>query len=227
MDQEIRHRPQASSSSSSSEPKKQKPPVSLVSDEGTKFDYEQDFAIFDVAKALVGLVLLNFILSYFVTGTPLWGSETKLTNLSYLKHLATHPTDYASQVFTEEQLALYDGTHEQVDKKIYVAVNGSVYDVSSNPKSYGPLGGYHFFAGKDAARAFVTGCFKTDLTHDLRGLEEDYEDVEETVRGWQKYFENSHKYWKIGTVEHESLEGKPLWPKCNKSVAQPNQHIRS
>lgn len=25
-------------------------------------------------------------------------------------------------------------------------------------------------AGKDAARAFVTGCFETHLTHDLRGL---------------------------------------------------------
>lgn len=39
---------------------------------------------------------------------------------------------------------------------------------------YGPGGGYSFFAGRDAARAFVSGCFDTDLTHDLRGLEEMY-----------------------------------------------------
>lgn len=25
-------------------------------------------------------------------------------------------------------------------------------------------------AGRDAARAFTTGCFETHLTHDLRGL---------------------------------------------------------
>lgn len=39
---------------------------------------------------------------------------------------------------------------------------------------YGPGGSYHFFAGRDAARAFVTGCFQEDLTPDLRGVEEMY-----------------------------------------------------
>jgi hypothetical protein len=49
--------------------------------------------------------------------------------------------------------------------------SGDVYDVSANRRTYGPGGGYGFFAGKDAARAFVTGCFKDDLTHDIRGLD--------------------------------------------------------
>lgn len=49
--------------------------------------------------------------------------------------------------------------------------SGDVYDVSANRRVYGPGGGYGFFAGKDAARAFVTGCFKDDLTHDVRGLD--------------------------------------------------------
>ena len=31
---------------------------------------------------------------------------------------------------------------------------------------------YSFFAGRDATRAFVTGCFDTDLNGDLRGVEE-------------------------------------------------------
>lgn len=57
---------------------------------------------------------------------------------------------------------------------IYVAVNGSVFDVSSNPVTYGPGGGYGFFAGRDAARAYVSGCFAEDLTWDLRGVEEQF-----------------------------------------------------
>jgi hypothetical protein len=28
-------------------------------------------------------------------------------------------------------------------------------------------------AGRDASRSFVTGCFQTHLTHDLRGLTDD------------------------------------------------------
>ena len=49
--------------------------------------------------------------------------------------------------------------------------SGDLYDVSSNRRMYGPGGAYGFFSGKDAARAFVTGCFKDDLTHDIRGLD--------------------------------------------------------
>ena len=44
---------------------------------------------------------------------------------------------------------------------------------------------YSFFAGRDATRAFVTGCFDTDLNGDLRGVEEMFmsEDLsEEGVR---------------------------------------------
>lgn len=43
--------------------------------------------------------------------------------------------------------------------------------MSANRRMYGPGGGYGFFSGKDAARAFVTGCFQEDLTHDIRGLD--------------------------------------------------------
>jgi hypothetical protein len=55
-----------------------------------------------------------------------------------------------------------------------VGLNGSIYDVTASRKTYGPGGSYSFFAGRDAARGFITGCFETDLTPDLRGVEDMY-----------------------------------------------------
>ena len=79
---------------------------------------------------------------------------------------------------TDDELRAYDGTDP--DKPIYLALNGSIYDVSAGRSFYGPGGGYHFFAGRDAARAFVTGCFDTDLTPDMRGVEEMYIPIDPT-----------------------------------------------
>lgn len=71
---------------------------------------------------------------------------------------------------TDAELTLYNGTDTSLP--ILLALNGSIYDVSASPHMYGPGGSYHFFAGRDATRAFVTGCFDTDLNGDLRGVEE-------------------------------------------------------
>jgi hypothetical protein len=140
---------------------------------------------------------------------------------------------------------------------------------------YGPGGGYSFFAGRDAARAYVSGCFGQDLTWDLRGLEEMYitgkgreEDnaelaeineiesqkrelelteelgqdekmkmegrirwlkgrrdkrrkeawakVEGQISHWDNFFRNHDKYFYVGKVTHESLEGTPIRELCTK-----------
>jgi hypothetical protein len=48
-------------------------------------------------------------------------------------------------ILSKEELKEYDG--EENSKGIYVAILGSVFDVESGEKHYGPGGGYHFFAG--------------------------------------------------------------------------------
>ena len=47
---------------------------------------------------------------------------------------------------------------------LYLALLGVVYDVARGAEYYGPGGGYSFFAGRDASRAYVTGKF--EVSHD-------------------------------------------------------------
>jgi len=48
-------------------------------------------------------------------------------------------------VFSREELSMYDGSDSSPG--IYLAILGSVYDVSSGRRHYGPDGGYGFFSG--------------------------------------------------------------------------------
>jgi len=77
---------------------------------------------------------------------------------------------------TDAELLSYDGTDPA--KPIYVALNGTIYDVTAGRHVYGPGGSYHVFAGKDSARAFITGCFAEDAVPDLRGAEWTYISVD-------------------------------------------------
>jgi predicted heme/steroid binding protein len=71
---------------------------------------------------------------------------------------------------TDEQLSQYTGAGP--DKAIYVAINGTIFDVSEGRSFYGPGGHYHHFAGRDATRAWVSTCFDPEyLTWDMKGIE--------------------------------------------------------
>jgi len=49
------------------------------------------------------------------------------------------------KLFSHEDLRMYDGSDS--NRGIYLAILGSVYDVSSGRKHYGPDGSYSFFSG--------------------------------------------------------------------------------
>lgn len=134
---------------------------------------------------------------------------------------------------TPEQLSLYNGTDPSLP--IYLAINGTIFDVSANRLIYGPGGSYNFFTGRDATRAFVTGCFQEDLTPDLDGVEEMFIPVEDDdepeelssrerklrrerevreakskvraqVAHWENFFRNHKKYFEVGKVVNVAPE---------------------
>ncbi|MCJ1226857.1 hypothetical protein MMC12_003512 [Toensbergia leucococca] len=181
----------------------------------------------DILRILGGLFLLSCTLSYFITNDSLfWGRRPAFTRPARIRAWFR-----GSLFLTDDQLALYNGTDSTLP--IYLGINGSIYDVSASPHLYGPGGSYHFFAGREATRAFVTGCFEEDLTPDLRGVEEMFvpvgpDEVEgesgaerkirrererrvargkvkETVGGWERMFDGGKggKYFWVGRVRRE------------------------
>ncbi|KAF9167329.1 hypothetical protein DFQ26_004970 [Actinomortierella ambigua] len=76
-----------------------------------------------------------------------------------------------SDIYTAEQLSQYSGADES--KPIYVAIKGTIFDVSSKRQMYGPGAGYHVFAGKDASKALGMSSLKLeDCVADYSGLDE-------------------------------------------------------
>lgn len=169
-------------------------------------DSRESFTMIDILRLISGLLFLNAFASWWFTSTSTWGYKGKWINPSYLTHRVTG--HYVN--LTLDELALYNGTEASLP--IYIAINGSVYDVSSAPDIYGPKGPYRFFSGRDAARAFITGCFQNpeEFTYDLREL--DPEEAAHDLKSWQDYFGESNKYWYVGTVKHEELTGPPPPP---------------
>ncbi|CAL5436116.1 unnamed protein product [Camellia sinensis] len=79
------------------------------------------------------------------------------------------PPPPPSRLFTAQQLAIYNGTDDGLP--IFLAILGSVFDVTKGKSHYGAGGGYNHFAGRDASRAFVSGNFTGDgLTDSMHGL---------------------------------------------------------
>ncbi|KAI8053711.1 cytochrome b5-like heme/steroid binding domain-containing protein [Syncephalis plumigaleata] len=165
-------------------------------------------AVGSIVRTLLMLLVFFFFSSYVITDTWLWGYEGKWSN----------PRQWfpKTQVFTEEELLQYTGKDPSLP--IYIAINGEVYDVTEGRDYYGPGGSYHFFAGRDAARAYITGCFDTHLTHDLRGLSSDQL---KQLDGWRDFYRNSHKYYLAGRVIHPAIpKDAPIPEDCDNAAGQ-------
>ncbi|KAK0323557.1 hypothetical protein LTR82_005304 [Friedmanniomyces endolithicus] len=93
-----------------------------------------------------------------------------------------------------DYLSKCDGSHP--DYPTYVAIKGTVFDVTGN-KAYGPEGSYKVFAGKDASRALAQSSLKTEECRpEWEDLSDDHKKV---LNDWYTFF--SKRYNIKGKVE--------------------------
>ncbi|UZJ52306.1 hypothetical protein CBS101457_001626 [Exobasidium rhododendri] len=152
-------------------------------------------------------ILLAFGAAQFIAGDLLWGYRGK-----YVKKQTYFPP--TQRVFTPEELWQYNGVEE--GKPVYLSILGKVYDVTSGRWIYGPRGSYSFFAGRDASRAYVTGCFETHLTHDVRGLS--IQELQQ-IAMWKTFFDDHPRYFQIGTLDLPTIDpNSPIPPPCNNNA---------
>jgi len=170
---------------------------------------EEEVGLLGLLKFIVYVLLFSTLAGKFFTGSFVWNFEDSLPSIKKL-----WPTD--QRLFSEEGLAKFDGSDP--NKPIFLAIDHDVYDVTEGRRTYGPGGSYHFMAGRDAARAFGTGCFATHRTHDLRGLTER---ESSGVQHWKDFFANHKKYKKIGRVQHRPIDpGSPIPEPCKEGSTE-------
>lgn len=75
---------------------------------------------------------------------------------------ATNLAAPLSTPLTPSQLAVYNGIPE--GQKIYVAIKGTVFDVTAKSDMYGPGKSYHVFAGKDASKGLGMSSVKIEVS---------------------------------------------------------------
>ncbi|GFS38717.1 neuferricin [Trichonephila inaurata madagascariensis] len=92
-------------------------------------------------------------------------------------------------LLSPEELKSYDGGPDS--KGLYLAILGEIFDVEKGAQHYRPGGGYAFFAGRDATRAYITGDFSE------AGLIDDVSDLDSasliSIEDWLSFYKEEYK----------------------------------
>ncbi|KAF1990807.1 progesterone binding protein-like protein [Aulographum hederae CBS 113979] len=96
-----------------------------------------------------------------------------------------------------DYLAKCDGTNEGYPT--YVAIKGTVFDVSGNA-AYAPKGNYHVFCGKDSSRALALSSLKPEeCVAEWQDLDDEKKGV---LNDWYTFFRK--RYNIMGHVQEAS-----------------------
>lgn len=143
---------------------------------------------------MIGTILLILVIVYFVT---LIVRDVRSNPLADAP--ATEPP--AQTDFVPRTLCKFNGKD---DPKVYLAIQGTVFDVTAGKGFYGPGGPYENFAGRDASRGLALNSFDpavlTPLDEPLDTLESLSAEEKESLLNWKTHFEN--KYIVVGTLSN-------------------------
>ncbi|KAJ6183674.1 hypothetical protein N7519_004975 [Penicillium mononematosum] len=244
---ELRQRPTATSKSSNGPDKEPTPRQHTINDET---DQDHGISLLDIIRVIVTLLIACGGLSYYMTSSEsvLWGYRPWYTRWPVVKQWVVCETRRSTRPCypdTKPTFPLQWHRHQppplRRGERDHLRCLGKPYDLRTGRE-------LQLLRGRDATRAFVTGCFKEDLTNDLRGVEvmflpvEDVEEegvtsaqrkirrekelraararVEETVKRWTGFFANHAKYFEAGRViEDGGVHGEP-WPLCESAQKQ-------
>jgi predicted heme/steroid binding protein len=109
-----------------------------------------------------------------------------------------HTDDIPHLFASASELTTFNGANKELP--LLLSILGVVYDVSEGNNYYGvDAGNYHFFAGRDASRSFVTCCFDLECFVDhCDGLDAtDRAAIEE----WAEFYRTSPKYHFVGYID--------------------------
>lgn len=118
--------------------------------------------------------------------------------------------DVGMHSLTSEELAEFDGRYLPDSPErapLYLSIRGRIYDVSAAWSFYGPGKTYFGLVGRDATRAFCTGCLDEPcLISSLEGLTEAQR--READR-WVELYEHHDKYSLVGALREASVLDEP------------------
>ena len=142
-----------------------------------------------------------------------FGQPNALTTLMMGKEelLPLADVDSDSMIaLTAEELAEFDGRlliDSTEHAPLYLAVRGRIYDVTAGGPFYGQGKSYHKLVGKDASRAFCTGCLEEAcLIPDMSGLTDAQR--READR-WVELYEHHDKYKLVGRLRQGDASSEP------------------
>lgn len=122
-----------------------------------------------------------------------WEEQDRLRREERARLAYIQPRDY----WKEEELKPYDGTGDNEDGPILMAVNGDVYNVWKGRHFYGPGCEYHIFAGRDATRLLAKGKLEEE-TDEEKEKKLNIAD-KAALQGWIYTFKT--KYEIVGKLE--------------------------
>ncbi|VEU21789.1 DEKNAAC102266 [Brettanomyces naardenensis] len=155
-----------------------------------------DLILIAVLVVVATLILKNTIFSSVSTVDV----EKEIDESGKTQDEADEPT--VIQDYTPRMLSNYNGFDLE---KIFIAIKGNVYDVSSGRRFYGPSGPYSNFAGHDASRGLAKNSFEMDV---IKPFDEPIDDLADltandltSLKNWENMFKG--KYPVVGRLVSE------------------------